>query len=116
MKKTLLLLLLVLAAPVVWGQTAPAEKTPKEQPSKTTTTTSAKGTITRCTPGKTLVLKLDGGPLTYTFGKKVAYVTRAGAVIPDQEVDARLHVGAPVTVYFVKEGVGMTVNRIVLEE
>jgi hypothetical protein len=43
-------------------------------------------------------------------------VTRDGAVIPEQEVDARLHVGAPVTVHFVKEGGGMSVSKIVLGE
>jgi len=120
MKKTITLLALTLAAPVIWAQTTKTEKTEttvtptEKQTTTTTTTTTGTGTITEYAPGKTIIVKEEGGPKTYTFGKKVVYVNRAGAVIPEAELQTRMRVGAPVTVHYVKEADGMTVSRVVV--
>ncbi len=122
MKNTFLIAALTLAAPLVWGQTV--TKTEKETvktgegttTTEKTTTTTAGGTITEFTPGKTIILKETSGPVTYRVGPKVVYVNRAGAAIPEAEVQTRIKVGAPIHVHYAKDGEGMVISRVVLDE
>lgn len=123
MKTSIAVIALSLAAPFVWGQTT--TKTEKETTksgdgstttTEKTTTTTAGGTITEYEPGKTIILKEEGGPKTYRFGPKVVYVTKGGQTISEAEVKTRIKVGAPVHVHYVKEGDGMVVSRVVVDE
>src|SRR6476646_6572700 len=123
MKTTLTIIALAFAAPLVWGQTT--TKTEKETTksgdgstttTEKTTTTTAGGTITEYEPGKSIILKEEGGPRTYRFGPKVVYVTKDGKAISESEVKTRIKVGAPVHVHYVKEGDGMVVSRVVVDE
>ncbi len=122
MKHLLSIVALTLAAPLVWGQTT--TKTEKETTKsgdgtttteKTTTTTST-GTITEYTPGKTIIVKEEAGPRTYTVGEKVVYVTKGGKTIPEAEVRQRLRSGAHVSVHYAKNGEVMTASRIVVDD
>ncbi len=73
MKKTITLLALIFAAPLVWSQTTTTEKTTTTQgdgsssTTTKTTTTDSSGTITEFQPGKTIILKEESGPRTYSF-------------------------------------------------
>jgi len=123
MKKSITVIALALAAPLVWGQTT--TKTEKETTksgdgtsttTEKTTTTTAGGTITEYEAGKSIVLKEEAGPRTYRFGPKVVYVTKDGTAITEADVKTRIKVGAPVHVHYVKEGDGMVVSRVVVDE
>lgn len=122
MKSTLLVIALTAAAPIVWGQTTTrTEKETTHTPGTTTTTektttTTGTGTITEYTPGKTLIVKEESGPQTYTVGDKVVYVTKGGKTIPEAEVRERMRVGAHVSVHYAKEHGGMTVSRVVVDD
>jgi hypothetical protein len=122
MKSTLLTIALTLAAPFIWAQTTTTtEKSTTVTPGGTETTTTTKtttatGTITEFAPGKTIIVKEEGGPRTYTIGKKIVYVTKAGKEIPEAEVRERMRVGAHVHVHYLKEGDGMMVNRVIVDD
>ena len=107
MKRTLLSLAMVAAAPFAWGQVS--ETT-------TTTTTEGGGTITTYTPGTSIVLKETSGPRTYHFGKTVTYVTKSGRTLDEDTVRTRVKVGVPVHVHYVREGDNMMVDRVILDE
>lgn len=122
MKSTLLTIALTVAAPFVWAQTTTTtEKSTTVTPGGTETTTTTKtttatGTITEYAPGKTIIVKEEAGPKTYTIGDKVVYVTKGGETIPEAEVRARMRVGAHVHVHYLKNGEGMTVSRVVVDD
>ena len=122
MKSLLLTIALTVAAPFVWAQsTTTTEKSTTVTPGGTETTTTTKtttatGTITEYAPGKTIIVKEESGPRTYTIGNKVVYVTKAGVAIPEAEVQARMRVGAHVHVHYLKDGEGMTVNRVIVDD
>ena len=107
MKKLLLSMALVVAAPFAWAQVS--ETT-------TTTTTEGSGTITEYTPGSQIVLKETSGPKTYRFGKKVTYVTRSGKVLDPDVVKTRIKVGVPVHVHYVGTGDNEMVDRVIVDE
>jgi len=107
MKKLLLNLAVVAAAPFAWAQVSQTT---------TTTTTEGGGTITTFTPGETIVLKESTGPRTYRFGKTVTYVTRSGKTIDEDAVRTRIKVGVPVHVHYVGEGDNVLVDRVILDE
>jgi len=107
MKKTLLSLALVAAAPFAWGQTSSTT---------TTTTTEGGGTITEYSPGSTMVLKESSGPRHYRFGKTVTYVTKSGRTLDEATVRTRVKVGIPVHVHYTTAGDDYLVDRVVLDE
>jgi pectate lyase len=107
MKKLLLSMALVVAAPFAWAQVS--ETT-------TTTTTGGSGTITEYTPGSQIVLKESSGPKTYRFGKTVTYVTRSGKVLDPDVVKTRIKVGIPVHVHYVGTGDNEMVDRVIVDE
>ena len=107
MKKLLLSMALVVAAPFAWAQVS--ETT-------TTTTTEGSGTITEYTPGSQIVLKESNGPKTYRFGKTVTYVTKSGKVLDPDVVKTRIKVGVPVHVHYVGTGDNEMVDRVIVDE
>jgi len=108
MKKTVIPLLCTLVASAAIA--ADVERT------TTTTTTIGNGTITEYTPGKTFVVKESSGPVTYRYGEKVSYVTRSGKVLTDDDVRARIKIGAPVHVHYTTEGGGRVISRVEVDE
>lgn len=122
--RTLPIIALSLAAPVLWAQTVTTEKTTTttapavstETTTTQTTTTTGSGTITEYVPGKTVIVKEESGPRSYTIGNKVVYVTRSGKTIPEAELKTRIRVGAPISVQYVKEADGFTVNRVIVDD
>lgn len=80
----------------------------------TTTTTSTDGTVTTFTPGKTIVVRRVGvtDPITYTLGKTVQYVNRAGRTIEA----SMIRPGVPVHVYYDTTGGTQVVNRVVVDQ
>ncbi len=109
MKKLLLSMALVVAAPFAWAQVS-------ETTTTTTTTTEGNGTITTFTPGTSIVLRESTGPRTYRFGKTVVYVTKGGKILDEEMVRTRIKVGAPVRVHYVGEGDAILVDRVTLDE
>ena len=83
---------------------------------QTTSTTEATGTITEYTPGSAIVLRESSGPVSYRFGRTVAYVTRSGRVLDEATVKSKIRVGVPVRVHYAGTGPNMVVDRVVLEE
>jgi hypothetical protein len=80
----------------------------------TTTTTYTDGTVSTFEPGRTIVVRRTGvtEPVSYTLGKTVHYVNRAGREIKENLIRP----GARVHVYY--DGVGQTqvVNRVVVDD
>jgi len=88
---------------------------------KTTTTTTTKtvtstGTISEYTPGTTFVVKEESGPVKYTYGKKVVYVTKKGTVLTEDQVKTRIKVGIPVSVHYTSEGDNRVISRVVVDD
>ena len=140
MKNVMIALACALAAPLAFGQTtttteqttttAPVTTTtvpvtrttettttaaaPVATSETTTTTTYTDGTVSTFVPGKTIVVRRVGvtDPVTYTLGKTVRYVNKAGREIKEHMIRP----GARVHVYY--DGVGQTqvVNRVVVDD
>jgi len=81
-----------------------------------TKTTTSTGTITTYEPGTSFVVKESSGPITYRYGKKVAYVTKSGKVLTDADVKTRIKVGIPVTVHYGTEGTTRVVERVEVDD
>ena len=107
MKKTLLSIVLAVAAPFAWAQTSSTT---------TTTTTTSDGTITEYTPGSVITLKETSGPRHYRFGKTVTYVTKSGKTLDEATVKTRIKIGVPVHVHYTGEGENVMVDRVILDE
>ncbi len=82
----------------------------------TTTTTTSNGTLTEYTPGTTFVIKETTGPMKYTYGKTVTYVTKSGKVLKDDEVRTRVKLGSPVSVQYVRTGEDRVISRVVIDD
>lgn len=82
--------------------------------STTTTTTSTDGTVSTFEPGKTIVVRRTGvtDPISYTLGKTVSYVNRAGKTIEA----SLIRPGVPVHVYYDGTGTTQTVSRVVVDQ
>ncbi|MFL6589258.1 MAG: hypothetical protein ACJ8M4_03720 [Chthoniobacterales bacterium] len=122
MKKSILILACAAIAPFAFAQTSTTtteSTTTKTNPvakttETTTTTTSTDGTVTTFEPGKTIVVRRVGvtDPISYTLGKTVRYVNKAGA-----EIEAStIRPGARVHVYYDGTGDTRVVNRVVVDE
>jgi hypothetical protein len=101
--------LLSLACAVVAGTAFAAEVV-------STTTTTSTGTISEYTPGSTFVVKESSGPVTYSYGEKVTYVTKSGKVLTDADVKTRIKVGAPVSVHYSKDGDKRVINKVEIDD
>ena len=121
MKKSMLILACAAIAPFAFAQTSTTttESTTTKNPvttesQTTTTTTSTDGTVTTFEPGKTIVVRKVGvtDPLSYTLGKTVRYVNKAGAVIEASTIKP----GTRVHVYYDGTGETRVVNRVVVDE
>ena len=82
----------------------------------TVRTTTSTGTITEYVPGTTFIVKETDGPVTYRYGKTVAYVTRSGKVIAKDEVKSHIKVGLPVSVHYVTDGENRVISRVVIDD
>lgn len=130
MKKTLIALACAAIAPVTFAQTSSTTTTQSTSPvpstttttagstkattETTTTTTSTDGTVSTFTPGKTIVVRRVGvtDPISYTLGKTVEYVNKAGKTIEA----AMIKPGVPVQVYYSGTGETQTVTRVVVDQ
>src|SRR5215213_7377723 len=120
MKKTILTLACVAVAPFAFAQTSTTTETKKttdtpvgSKTETTTSTTSTEGTVTTFEPGKTIVVRRVGvtDPISYTLGKTVQYVNRAGRTIEA----SLIRPGVPVHVYYDAPG-STTVTRVVVDQ
>lgn len=116
-KKILLTLACATVAPFAFAQTSTTtSQTTATDPATqttTTTTTSTEGTVTTFEPGRTIVVRRVGvtSPITYTLGKTVQYVNRAG-----REIEAStIRPGARVHVYYDGTGDTQVVSRVVVD-
>lgn len=129
MKKTLIALACAAIAPVTFAQTSSTTTTQSTSPvpstttttagstdttKTTTTTTSTDGTVSTFTPGKTIVVRRVGvtDPISYTLGKTVEYVNKAGKTIEA----AMIKPDVPVQVYYSGTGETQTVTRVVVDQ
>ena len=78
----------------------------------TTTETTGTGMVTTFEPGKTIVVKEDSGPVTYTLNKTVHYMNKAGHVIDRQMIKP----GERVVVHYTGDGDHRTVERVEVED
>jgi hypothetical protein len=122
MKKTILTLACAAIAPLAFAQTSStttettkkSTDTPLSSKTETTTTTTAtEGTVSTFEPGKTIVVRKVGvtDPLTYTLGKTVRYVNRAGKTIEHSLIKP----GVPVHVYYDAPG-STTVTKVEVDQ
>jgi hypothetical protein len=107
---------LLLACGLLCAGTAVAADKEKTTTTTTTKTTTSTGTIAEYSPGSTFVVKESSGPVTYRYGKKVTYVTKSGAEIPEAELRTRIKVGSPVSVHYDMEGDHRVVNKVVIDD
>ena len=116
MKRTILTLACAAIAPLAFAQTSTTttEQTTTAAPATTTTettTTYASGTVTTYTPGKTIVVKSDTGPVSFALGTAANIVDAAGKV-----VTAPLRAGQKVRVYYTGPTEKRVVERVIVEE
>jgi hypothetical protein len=120
MKKSMITLACALIAPLAFGQTSTTTtETTKKNPvtgatTTETTTTYTDGTVTTYTPGKTIVVRKEGvtDPISYTLGKTVHYVNKAGREIKEHMIKP----GARVHVYYTGTGSTQVVERVVVDD
>ena len=115
MKKVIVALVCALVSPLAFAQTSTTttEQT-TTQPTTTTETTTATytaGTVTTYTPGKTVVVKSDQGPVSFALGTAARIVDATGKV-----VTAPLRAGQKVRVYYTGPTESRVVERVIVEE
>ena len=115
MKKVIVALVCALVSPLAFAQTSTTttEQTTTQPTTttETTTTTYTAGTVTTYTPGKTVVVKSDQGPVSFALGTAARIVDTTGKV-----VTAPLRAGQKVRVYYTGPTETRTVERVVVEE
>jgi hypothetical protein len=82
----------------------------------TTTYTTGTGTISEYAPGTTFIMRETAGPVTYSYGDNVTYVTRGGVVLTPEQVRARIRVGIPATVHYAPTGERRVISRVVVND
>jgi membrane-associated protease RseP (regulator of RpoE activity) len=121
MKKTILALACAALAPLAFAQTSTTTETKKttDTPVSSTTetktkTTTTAGTVTTFEPGKQIVVRKVGvtDPITYTLGKTVQFVNKAGKTIEASMVKP----GVPVEVYYDDVSGTQTVSKVVVQQ
>lgn len=81
-----------------------------------TTYTTSSGTINAYTPGTSFILTEPTGPVTYSYGDGVTYVTRSGVVLTPEQVQTRIRVGIPATVHYAPMGERRVIKKVVVED
>jgi hypothetical protein len=61
-------------------------------------------------------VKETSGPVKYSYGKTITYVTKSGKVLTDDVIKTRIKVGSPVTVHYATEGETRVVNKVVIDD
>jgi hypothetical protein len=114
-KKVIIALVCALVAPLAFAQTSTTttEQTTTQPTTttETTTTTYTAGTVTTYTPGKTVVVKSDQGPVSFALGTAARIVDATGKV-----VTAPLRAGQKVRVYYTGPSESRVVERVIVEE
>lgn len=87
-----------------------------EQTTTTTSVTTADGTLNTFVPGSAFVVKEQSGPVSYTYGPDVTYVTRGGVVLTPDQVRTRVRAGLPVHVEYMPQGETRVIKRVVINE
>lgn len=82
----------------------------------TTTTTTGSGTITEYSPGETFIVKESTGPVTYSYGDSVAYVTKSGTTLTEADVKSRIKVGVPVSVSYTTVEDKRVIDRVEIDD
>ncbi len=115
MKKLIIGLACVAITPLVFAQTTTTtERTTTSAPATTTTTettTYSAGTVTTYTPGKTIVVKSEEGPVSFALGTAARIVDGAGKI-----VTAPLRSGQHVRVYYTGPTEQRVVEHVVVED
>jgi len=86
------------------------------QTTSTTTTTTGTGTLTTYTPGSAFIVKETSGPVTYSYGDKVIYVTKSGKTLTESDLSSRMKVGIPVSVGYTTVGEKRVISRVEIED
>jgi hypothetical protein len=116
-KRTIIGLICALVAAFAFAQTSTTtttDETTTTKPATTTentTTTYTAGTVTTYSPGKTVVVKGDQGPVSFALGTAARIVDATGKV-----VTAPLRAGEKVRVYYTGPTESRTVERVVVEQ
>ena len=74
------------------------------------------GTLTTYTPGSAFVVKESSGPVTYSYGDSVTYVTKSGKTLTDADVKTRIKVGIPVSVGYATVGDRRVISRVEIDD
>ena len=116
MKRTIIALVCGLVAPLAFAQTSTTtteETTTSTKPTTTTTTSTTyeTGTVTTYTPGKTIVVRGEQGPVSFALGTAANIVDAAG-----KAVTAPLRAGQRVRVYYTGPTEHRTVERVIVED
>ena len=117
MKKIAIALACALIAPLAFAQTSTTttEQTTTTAPvtatTTDTTTTYSAGTVTTYEPGKTIVVRGEGGPVSFALGTAARVVDGAGKI-----VTAPLRAGQKVKVYYTGNGEQRVVERVQVED
>ncbi|HYF33768.1 MAG TPA: hypothetical protein VD994_00650 [Prosthecobacter sp.] len=74
------------------------------------------GILQKFVPGSAFVVAEESGPVAYTYGPEVTYVTRSGAKLTSAEVQSHLGIGVPVEVEYVKEGESRVIRKVVVND
>jgi len=114
-KKVIVALVCALVSPLAFAQTSTTttEQTTTQPTTttETTTTTYTAGTVTTYTPGKTVVVKSDQGPVSFALGTAARIIDTTGKV-----VTAPLRAGQKVRVYYTGPTESRVVERVIVEE
>ena len=118
MKKSMITLACAMIAPIAFAQTSATTTTERTKVNPVTgttttetTTTSTDGTVTTYTPGKTIVVKSEAGPVSFVLGTAARIVDGAGKIIT-----APLRSGQKVRVYYTGTGDTRVVEHVQVEE
>jgi hypothetical protein len=106
----LTLLSLALYAPSALAEEVQQKKTTT---TTTTTTTNSSGTVSTIGPDMIVIrTSPSASPITYQFSETTTYVDEAGNPVEIESVAA----GAPVTVFFSKEGDKMVATKVIVKK
>src|SRR2546428_5621304 len=112
MKRTIVSLACALIAPLAFAQTSTTtteQTTTQPTTTTTTSTTYTAGAVTTYTPGKTIVVKSDQGPVSFALGTAATIVDGAGKILT-----APLRSGQKVRVYYTGTGDTRVVERVIV--
>ena len=110
--KTMKTLTTSIGASVIIGLMAVAQSPLFGQTTSTTITTTSSGTVSEWDPDA-VALKVDSSPtpVRYSFTKTTTYVDENGNPVSVETIKS----GAPVTVYYEKQGDGFIADKVVVK-